>query len=255
MTNALATAIGAPAAATYASVAAAATAYLEARAARDTRTLAQLCTTIWHAKRADADGVTVVERAALLDGADAASGEGGAYLSSVSMCAGDFEVARADRFDPPASTFMLLFKDAGAWRIAGEARVDARTGKRDAHFAVRNSERDVLDVLEAYYRAVTEGDPDAVPRIFAPCWHMKNHENGALVAEGAEAFAARLVDPLPIYWSDRQVADIQIAFDRIAYVRVDRPSTPGTTVFLFARIRDAWRMIDKAWTDGRNPPL
>lgn len=197
----------------------------------------------------------MVERAALLDAAAVAPGEAGAYLSGVSMCAGDFAVVRADRFDPPASTFMLVFKDAGVWRVAGEAHVDARMGKRDAHFAARNSERDVLDVLEAYYRAVTEGDPDAVRRIFAPCWHMKNHEDGALVVEGVEAFAARLAKPLPIYWSDRQVADVQIAFDRIAYVRVDRPSTPGTTVFLFARIGDAWLIIDKAWTDGRNPPL
>ena len=250
------TGMGARAVATYAGAAEAASAYLAARHVGDSAALARLTAPIWHAKTVTAsDGARVLDRATLLSREAAATSDGRDYLSSITLCGGDFAVARADRWAPPATTFMLLFKDAGAWRIVSEASAEAAIGQRDKHFMARDSEREVLDVLETYYRGVTEGDPLAIRRIFASCWHMKNHENNALVSEDTDAFAARLTTPLPTYWSDRQISDVQIAYNRLAFVRVDRPSTPGTTAFLFVRDHTGWSVIDKAWTDGRDPPL
>jgi hypothetical protein len=56
--------------------------------------------------------------------------------------------------------------------------------------------------------------------------------------------------PLPGYDHNRHIADVQVIARRIAYVRVDRPSTPSTTVFALHRGDDGWRLIDKVWTDG-----
>jgi hypothetical protein len=39
-----------------------------------------------------------------------------------------------------------------------------------------------------------------------------------------------------------------VLFDRVAAVRIDKPSTRGVTLFLFARLSTGWRIVDKLWT-------
>lgn len=172
-------------------------------------------------------------------------------ITSVQICHPEFAIVRADDWAACSTSIFLLLTDKTGWRIVGEAWAGAAVGERDERFASRMEEGAVLQVLEQYYRAVTDGDSQSVRRIFASIWQMKNHENGAIVSEGIDAFAARIDQgPLPGYWDDRQISDVQITSGRLAFVRVDKPSTPSTTVFLFMKIAGDWLIIDKAWSVG-----
>lgn len=233
--------------------------YFDAKRHGDVSRLKPLLAAVWHGKQAlPGEKLQLEGRDAVL-ARMARAGDGKDWdITGLHACFGDFAIVRADTWSEPATCFALMFRERGVWVVAGEASVEAAAGERATHFAARSDEAQVLQTLERYYRAVTDGDPDEVRRIFASCWHMKNHDEDAppadapVISEGTDAFAKRLEPgPLPNYWTDRQIADVQIAANRIAYVRVDRPSTPSTTVFLFARIGGAWLVIDKAWTDGR----
>lgn len=224
-------------------------------ATRDPALAERILHPVWRAKRAARQGAGRIEmRADFLErlrdgGGPTASAP---HLSSVQMCFGDFAIARTDNWASASGALHLLFKEKGAWRIAGEASAGADTGSRDGHFTPRGEEAAVLDVLGKYYRAVTDGDPATIKRIFAPFWEMKNHENEVVVTENKDTFVKRIESgPLDGYWDDRQIADVQIIAGRLAYVRVDRPSTPSTTIFIFMKISGTWLVIDKAWTDGR----
>lgn len=236
----------------YAEIAEAAGEYLDAIRAGSAVRLGSVMAEIWHGKRCGVSDVALEERADCL----ARIGCGPVLasereLTAIASSFIDFAVVRADDRVAFGTSFLMLFNDRGAWKVAGEASsVDV---ERDARFVSRNTERAVLDVLEEYYRSVTESDKNGIRRIFASCWHMKNHEDGALVCEGPDAFVERLDSTFPGYWDDRQIVDVQIAGNRLAYVRVDRPSTPSTTIFFFANCGGEWKIIDKAWTDGRKP--
>jgi hypothetical protein len=250
--------LAAAAVANYAAIAETVTAYSEALCSGDVARIERLIAGIWSCKAITDGAVALETRAQLLSRLRQPPTEPprSEHLSSIQLCFRDFAVARTDQWDGPACSILLLFQERGVWKVAGEAKVGAGTGQRPRHFSVSDAERQVLDVLGTYYKAVTDGAPNAVRAIFSHCWEMKNHEeipNGQdLVAEGTEAFAMRLEQgPLPTYWDDRQISDIQVMADRLAYVRIDKPSTPSTTVFLFAREHGAWKIIDKAWTDGR----
>lgn len=246
-----------PAARFIADAAGVAADYFVAKQRGDAEALESLVAAIWHGKTVGGEGAKLETRAELIARINAGPENCTASVSSVQRCFDDLAVVRADAWKEPGAALALMFKERGVWRVAGEASAEAADGERPAHFEGKGTQAAVLEVLADYYRAVTEGDPALVRSVFAPCWHMKNHDEDAppaeasLLAEGTEAFAMRLEQPLPGYWDDRHVADVQIIWNRLAYVRVDRPSTPSTTVFLFARDRDGWKIIDKAWTDGR----
>ncbi len=238
----------------YAAVAGLVANFLDAAGRGDAAALAPLLDPIWQRKGISPDGAITIETRddflTRMQGGGAVPGA--AHLSCVQACFGDFAIARLDHWESVSSAILLVFKVGGAWRIAGEAHADASAGGRSPRFRARDTEREVLDVLEAYYRAVTGGDPAAIREIFAPCWSMTNHEAADIVSEGTDAFVRRLEEgPLPTYWDDRQIADVQIIANQLAYVRVDKPSTPSTTVFMFARAGSQWQVIDKAWADGR----
>jgi hypothetical protein len=241
-----------PASLRYAEIAETASEYLDAVRAGSAVRLGAVMADIWHGKRCGVSEVVLEERADCL--ARIGSRAGLAYeheLTAIAASFIDFAMVRADDRAGFGTSFLILFNDRGAWKVAGEARsVDV---ERDVRFVSRTTERAVLNVLEEYYRSVTASDKGGIRRIFAPCWHMKNHEGGVLVCEGVDAFVERLDNAFPAYWDDRQIADVQIAGNRLAYVRVDRPSTPSTTIFFFANYAGEWKMIDKAWTDGRKP--
>jgi Putative lumazine-binding len=236
----------------YGEIAGTVDAYFEAIRSGDDHRLILVTADIWHGKRCGADGVTseVLERFVKLVAAK--SVQAGCYeITAILTSSADFAVVRADDWSGFTTRFLMLFKVDGRWRIATET-----TGsdlRRDARFQTRLTEHAVLSVLEEYYRCVTDSDGEGIRRIFGSCWHMKNHEEGVLVCEETDAFVKRLDESHCGYWDDRQISDVQIVGDRLAYVRVDRPSTPSTTVFLFARGLDGWKIIDKAWTDGRKP--
>ncbi len=198
---------------------------------------------LWHSKSVTAQDTLLV------------AGEGGLSVSifepaitSVQMFFGDFAIVRADSWVAPAATLFFLFKCHGRWRIAGEASASASVGARRAAYDPQTAERDVLDVLGVYYRAVETGDGAALDRIFHPAWHMKNIEGGRVVAEGGDAFRKRLEKPTHGYTRDRQIADVQIVFDRMAFVRIDKPSTPGVTAFVFFKLAGRWLIVDKVWS-------
>lgn len=164
---------------------------------------------VWHAKSAATQDELFV-----VDGGGVSAAVADSSTTSVQVFFGDFAVVRADNWTVPAATLFFLFKCGGRWRIAGEASVRATAGARRAAYEPRTAERDVLEVLDVYYRAVETGDAAALDRIFHPSWHMKNIGDGRVVAEGRDAFGKRLEKPTHGYIRDRQIADVQIVFDR-----------------------------------------
>lgn len=212
------------------------------RPTRDTDTLHPL----WTGKRADGGAVRVETgsgaAATILRCAD---------VSSIHLAFDGFAVARLDDWAGRWAALHLLFRVRDRWRIAGSATVSAASRSGVAPFRPTDDERGVLDVLASYYSAVRDGDPGMIERIFSPAWEMKNHEGDVLVREDKPTFIARIAKgPLPGYDDDRLISDVQVIHGALAYVRVDRPSRPSTTVFLFMREGDAWRIVDKAWMDG-----
>lgn len=246
-----------PTARTVADVAAVAAAYFVAKQTGDAEAVESLIAPIWHGKHTSGDGAKLETHAQLIARIKGGPESGTATVTSVQRCFDDFAIVRADAWQNPATIMALMFKERGLWRVAGEASAEAVNGARAARFGSSGAETAVLIVLADYYRAVEHGDSALVRSVFAPCWHMKNHDEGAppaealLLAEETDSFASRIAQPLPGYWNDRQIADVQVIWDTLACVRVDRPSTPSTTVFLFSRERAGWKIIDKAWTDGR----
>jgi hypothetical protein len=110
----------------------------------------------------------------------------------------------------------------------------------------------VLTVLGGYYSAVDADDADALDAVHHDDWRMKNHEGAAVVSEGKAAFATRLEGDKHVgYANDRQIADVQMIYNCMAFVRIDKPSSGGVTVFTFYRTGDDWRIVDKAWTSPK----
>jgi len=205
---------------------------------------ARLLDPVWHGKVQDKPGSAVSLVPAAMMGEMPAP-------SSIQAFFGDFAVARADDWARRRASLFLLFKSGGAWRVAGEACAVGAAGDA-APFDPRTAERDVLGVLDVYYRAVEAGDSAPLRDIFHAHWHMKNHEDGVLVAEDKAAFIRRIeAGPTKGYNRDRHVADVQVLFDTLAYVRIDKPSTPGVTVFLLFKTEGAWAVVDKAWSMAR----
>lgn len=239
----------------FASVQQVVEAFEAAAASGDAESAERLLHPVWRSKLAVAQmGRRVVLREAYIsnvEGRHAMRPE--CQLTSIQVCGHDLAVARAENAGETTVALHLLLRDLnGGWRMVGEASASASAGRRSARFENRSAETAVLDVMAEYYRAVTEGDVAAIEKIFAPFWEMKNHENGEIASEDKAAFMRRIESgPLPGYWDDRQIADVQIIYDRLAFVRIDQPSTPSTTVFLLMKLSDHWRVIDKAWVDGR----
>jgi hypothetical protein len=162
---------------------------------------------------------------------------------------GDLALVRLDDEALAASTLLGLFHTREGWRIAAELRLAAAQGTHRRRFDPITAEREVLEVLAKYYRAVDRGDAAMLEPVFAAGWHMKNLDQGQVVAEDKQRFMRRIDgDPLPDYSRDRQITAVQVLFDRVAAVRIDKPSTRGVTLFLFARLSTGWRIVDKLWT-------
>ncbi|MGE0044626.1 MAG: nuclear transport factor 2 family protein [Hyphomonadaceae bacterium] len=219
--------------------------YERARTERDMRGLSALQAPIYHHKHLLRGAVAATRDGAMLADAPIRS------LSQVQMCFEQLAIARLDDWGQGLSSLVFLLRDErGAWRIAGEAAGSALG--RQVRFNPDLPASSVLETLAAYYAAVRDGDPETIARIFDDSWHMKNHEDGRMVCEGKAAFIERIKPgPLPGYDDDRQIADVQIINGELAYVRVDKPSTPSTTVFTFFHVNERWLITDKVWADGR----
>ncbi len=242
----------------YAEVASVIQRYDGAVAQGDQATLTELLDPIWNSKRITApNSEMIVETkdafiARVLKQGPAPAAHGKQRLTSVQVYFDDFAIARTDDWERATATIFTLFKARGAWRIVGEATTGAAVGTRQARFNPFTSQAEVLRVLGVYYRAVEKGEPKPLNRIFGSCWQMKNHEGQKLVAEDKPTFLARIArGPLAGYTDDRQIADVQIVYNRLAYVRIDKPSKSVVTVFLFFRLGSEWVIVDKAFSSSQ----
>lgn len=239
----------------YAEVASVVQRYHDAVARADSAVLLELLDPIWSGKRltAPSSGLAVETRDAFIvrvrkEGPTPVTRDQ-QQLTSVQVYFDDFAVARTDDWKGAAATICTLFKTRGVWRIVGEVSSGAALGTRQARFNPFTAHAEVLRVLDVYYRAVEAGEAEPLSRIFDPGWQMKNHEGEALAAEDKPTFLSRIArGPLAEYADDRQIADVQIVYDRLAYVRIDKLSKSVVTVFLFFRRGSGWVMVDKAFS-------
>lgn len=225
-------------------------------ARRDAHALRTLLSPHWHVKSLG-DGATalmVTARDQLLETIDRATPvPEPVEVSGVQLCFGQLAIVRTEYWAMAQSSIHTLLKDgARGWTLIGEARLHPAHARRAARFDPALATPEALAVLDRYYRAVTDGEPAPLEDIFDAGWHMKNHEFGEIVCEDKAAFIKRIEPgPLPGYSDNRQIADVQVIADQIAYVRVDRPSTPSTTIFVLFRVGGRWVVSDKVWADGR----
>lgn len=239
----------------YAEVASVMRRYDAAVAQADQAVLTELLDPIWNSKRMTApnSGLVVETKdaflARVLKQGPAPAAHGQQRLTSVQVYFDDFAIARTDDWTRATTTIFTLFKSRGVWRIVGEASAGAETGVCQSRFNPFTAQAEVLRVLDVYYRAVEAGEPEPLNHIFDPAWQMKNHEGQTLVAEDKPTFLARIArGPLAEYADDRQIADVQIVYDRLACVRIDKPSKAVVTVFLFFRLGSGWVIVDKAFS-------
>lgn len=170
-------------------------------------------------------------------------------ITSVEVHYGNFAMVRVDDRSKAMIMMLTLFKHSGKWKLANEILLSVDMGTRHKHFSAETSANQVVEAMATYYRAVEYGQAEKLRPLFHTNWHMKNPEDGQLVAENKSTFIRRIEKrPLPGYFDDRQTSKIEILFERVAVVRVDNPSTQSTTIFTFVKNQNQWLMIDKAWS-------
>lgn len=124
---------------------------------------------------------------------------------------------------------------------------------------IRNDDHaQITSVIQQYYDAVTAGDPTTLEAIFHEGWHMKNlqEEDGKiLLVEDKPTFVERLQrGPLPGYGDDRHITSIDAAYERLAIVRVDKPSSRSTTFFTLFKLDGEWVIVNKLCADATTAP-
>lgn len=126
-----------------------------------------------------------------------------------------------------------------------------------APLAVAQTDDDLAQinkVIQQYYDGVTKGDYTILETIFNEHWHMKNlreADGKELLVEDKQTFIQRVMGrPLPGYGDDRQINSIDVAYGRLALVRVDKPSTRTTTFFTLFKLEGRWLIVNKLWADA-----
>ncbi len=234
----------------YAKAAASVADYIDwRRGGADADRASRVAAPVWNGRFHDGEGPHMVDRA---DVARMPAMFAAPRVTSIQSFLGDFAVARIDDWRSPSTMLLTLFFADGVWRVATEATAPAtcveRAGRYDADIAASA----VLDVLGGYYAAVDADDAGALDAVHHEDWRMKNHDGDAVASEGKAAFATRLEgDTHAGYANDRQIADVQLIYNCMAFVRIDKPSSGGVTVFTFYRTGEDWRIVDKAWTSPK----
>ena len=118
-------------AADFADVAGVVSTFIDAAARGDLATCDRVLDPVWHGKLQGAVGGPVSAFAKAE--AHARARESGAP-TSVQVFFGDFAVVRCDDWRAGRASMFLLFKNNGAWRIAGEAGVAAGEGRSEKPF-------------------------------------------------------------------------------------------------------------------------
>ncbi|MEM9529348.1 MAG: nuclear transport factor 2 family protein [Pseudomonadota bacterium] len=201
---------------------------------------------IFHRKRVAGGQLQVTDASQAQAGPDAPRTR--FELTSIDVYYDGFALVRVDERDVPRTLVLTLFHQNGTWTLVNEVEVGGADAKRNPVFSSATSADEVMQAMATYYEAVEFGRAAPLNALFHPQWHMKNPEDGVLVAEGKAAFLER-IDGRPVagYYEDRQVTDLQILYDTIAVVRVDKPASRSTTLFTLFREQGRWRIIDKAW--------
>lgn len=123
---------------------------------------------------------------------------------------------------------------------------------------VRNDDvAEITTVIQQYYDAVTNGDSAPLEALFHEGWHMKNldEEGATLLVEDKSTFLQRIQGrPLPSYGEDRHITSIDVAYERLATVRVDKPSSRTTTIFALFKLDDGWVIANKLWANSTTAP-
>ena len=170
-------------------------------------------------------------------------------LTSLQLYFDDFAIARIDQWTTPGAALLTLFKTDKGWRVATEAQASGACVDRAEAYDADIAAGEILDTLGFYYSAVDQDDPQPLARVHHETWRMKNHEGDAVASEPPDVFAKRLISGKHIgYALDRQITDIQVIYNCLGFVRIDKPSSKGVTVFTFYRSEAGWVVVDKAWS-------
>lgn len=176
-------------------------------------------------------------------------------LTSVQTFFDNFAIARFDDWASPSAYLITLFKNQNQWRVATEAAANKECVDTSEQYNPDLPVADVLQVLGQYYFAVASDSAEQLAPVHHPGWEMKNHEGPAVVSEGPMPFSLRMSPGKHHgYAGLREIADIQMLYNCMAMVRIDKPSSEVVTVFTFYRTEQGWMIVDKAWSNQNQTP-
>ncbi|MEO1048997.1 MAG: nuclear transport factor 2 family protein [Bacteroidota bacterium] len=141
-------------------------------------------------------------------------------------------------------------------------QADENNAKSPFIFDQHNLDQNIKDLsaiyayMGKYYRAVEKAEVNLLDEVFHSGWFMRDTDTpkeATLNVENKATFIKRVKDhgPYPGYASERVFADVGMANDDLAFVRVNRAATRSSTCFFLFKMANGWTIMDKLWVPVR----
>ena len=108
---------------------------------------------------------------------------------------------------------------------------------------------EIYTQMAKYYEGVEKANLDLLDKVFHKNWFMRDTdtpEEATLNVENKQKFIRRVRDhgPYPGYAKYRAFTTVGVAYDNLAFVRINKKSS--TSFFLF-KLNGEWMLMDKLW--------
>lgn len=110
----------------------------------------------------------------------------------------------------------------------------------------------IYTTMAKYYEGVEKAETDLLDMVFHQEWLMKdtdNPEENVLNVEDKATFIKRVKNhgPYQGYAKERIFANVGIAYDNLAFIRVNKDLSRSSTCFFLFKIGGEWTIMDKFW--------
>ena len=116
----------------------------------------------------------------------------------------------------------------------------------------------IYSIITTYYEGVEEAKVHLLEEVFHSAWLMKDMDtpNGDLLhVEDKPTFKKRVSDhgPYPGYAQERIIVNLDLAYEKMAFVRVNKDANRSCTCFFLYKFGNDWQLMDKVWPNVRKP--
>ena len=117
-----------------------------------------------------------------------------------------------------------------------------------------HDQKSILDRMAMYYEGVEKAEISMLESVFHNTWVMRDSDTPneqTLNVENKTTFLKRVRDhgPYPGYAEDRVFANIGMANEHLAFVRINKASSRSSTYFFLFKVEDEWVIMDKIWAN------